>query len=123
MGVSYWGYAWTDNEGWEQMPEDYKDELNKWWDLIRDDATGKFWFSGILGSPASPLVMGHMVNDQWKGGDGLHFQCVSVDDSGYGGEYSNPKAVEEHYDNLRWKTYLEARREYENILENTDGTR
>tara|TARA_B100000287_G_C20380723_1_gene681470 strand:- start:160 stop:519 length:360 start_codon:yes stop_codon:yes gene_type:complete len=117
MGVSYWAYAWTSNERWQQIPDEYKKELNDYWTLIGESDGRKFWkYGSSFGEPSSPVVMGHLIDDKWKGGEGLHFQCISVDDSGYGGETFNPKRLD-FYDNLRWKTFIDAERECESLLE------
>ena len=113
MGVYYWAYAWTNSEEWGRIPEEYKTELTDYWTLIGEDDTCKFW---KLTGFSSPFVMGHMKNDEWKGGDGLQFQCISVDDSGYGGEDFNPQRIGEAYDNLRWKTFIDADRECKSLL-------
>ena len=111
MGVYYWAYAWTNSKEWDRIPEEYRRELTMYWTPIKENDGCKFW---KLTGASSPIVMGHMMNDEWKGGNGLQFQCISIDDSGYGGEYFNPERVgnnHEVYDNLRWKTFIDAERE------------
>lgn len=117
MGVSFWAYAWASKKGWESMPDEYKMEFGIDWGIVKQNEEG-VWFK-LNCAPSSPWLMGYAKGTdedmEWARENAQDFQCVSVDDSGYGGMHSNPPIDEITNNQVRWKNFVDADLEFKEI--------
>jgi hypothetical protein len=124
MGVTYWAYAWVSNNARTSIPNEFKEEFTIDWKEVKNNEEGIWW--KLVCSPNSPYIMGdaplgrdsdgHRVEDgDWAFNNAQDFQCISVDDSGYGGLNSNPRIAADTNHLVRWKTWTDAELEFQQM--------
>ena len=114
MGVTYWAYAWVSKNARASLPKEYKEELQYDWREVKNNEEGIWW--KLACSPSSPYFMG-FCHEDWGIKNAQDFQCISIDDSGYGGLNSNPEIGVQTNDLVRWKTFTDAELEFQQITQ------
>ena len=120
MGVTYWAYAWVSKNARASLPKEYKEELKyREWREVKNNEEGIWW--KLTCSVSSPYFMGFYNETSsifdWGIENAQDFQCIFIDDSGYGGVKSNPEIGVQTNDLVRWKTFTDAELEFHQITQ------